>query len=130
MSSFRPIHIPPLLVATTMGIGAILPLRDPKGAIHMFGLPDRIASSQPAQACFILYGARATCLGAAIWIFYLQGKLQAVDTILALQGYVGAVDAYVCWKEGVPKKAVGRALIGLVVAGWGLLGLTAGDSIA
>lgn len=112
-----------------MGIGAVLPLWNPERAIRMFGFPERIATSQPAQACFAVYGARATCLGMAIWVFYLQGKLQAVDTILALQSYVMAVDTYVCWKEGVPKKAVFRAVTGILVGGWGLLGLTSGASI-
>ena len=129
MPPFRPLHIPPLLMATSMAIGAVMPLWNPEGAIRLFGLPERIATSQPAQACFTLYGSRATCLGMAIWIFYLQGKLKAADTILALQGYAVAVDAYICWREGVPKKAIARALIGVVVAGWGALGLTSRGSL-
>jgi hypothetical protein len=112
-----------------MGIGAVMPLWNPQGAIRAFGFPERIATSQPAQACFTVYGARATCLGMAIWIFYLQGKLQAVDTILALQSYATAVDAYVCWREGVPQKALLRALAGVLVGGWGLLGLTSRGSV-
>jgi hypothetical protein len=129
MPSFRLLHVPPLLAATAMTIGAIMPFWDPEGAIRLFGLPERIATSQPAQACFTLYGARATCLGMAIWIFYLQGKLKSADTILALQGYVAAVDAYICWQEGVPKKAIFRALVGVIVGGWGALGLTSRGSI-
>ncbi|KEF63280.1 uncharacterized protein A1O9_01257 [Exophiala aquamarina CBS 119918] len=123
-SHFRPLHIPPLLAATSMGIGAVVPLWNPVAAIRAFGLPDRIATSPPAQAVFKVYGARSTCFGAAIWIFYLQGKLEAVDTILALQSYATVVDAWVCWREGVPRTALMRALAGVLVGGWGLLGLT------
>ncbi len=60
-----------------------------------------------------------------MWIFYLQGKFAAVDTVLSLLLYVGAVDAYVCWLEGMPGKAVFRGVSGLVIGGWGFLGLTA-----
>ncbi|KAK5045323.1 hypothetical protein LTR84_009429 [Exophiala bonariae] len=123
-STFRPLHIPPLLAASAMGIGALMPLWNPRAAIRAFGFPERIAISEPAQACFTVYGARSTCLGAAIWIFYLQGKMQAVDTILALQIYTTAVDAYICWREGVPQKAVMRVFAGVLVGGWGISGLT------
>jgi len=121
---FRLPHIPVLLAATTMSVGAVVPLWNPVAAIRAYGLPDRIAKSPAAHACFKAYGARSTCFGAAIWIFYLQGKLDAVDTILALQAYAGAVDAWVCYSEGVPRTAFSRAVAGLLVGGWGLLGLT------
>jgi len=46
-------------------------------------------------------GAGTSALGMAIWVFYLQGKLVAVNTILVLQAYVSAVDGYVQWQEGL-----------------------------
>lgn len=81
--------------------------------------------SEPAHVGFIVYGARISVIGMAIWVFYLQGKQAAVDTMLALLCYVGVVDGYVCWREGVAGRAVERVLVGGVVAGWGVLGLTA-----
>ncbi|KPI37614.1 uncharacterized protein AB675_4032 [Cyphellophora attinorum] len=125
---FRPSHIFPLLGGVGMVLGAVLPLTNPPNAIRTFGLPEHIARSGPAQACFTIYGSRAASLGAALFIFYYQGKLKAVDTILSLQAYAGIVDAYVCWKEGVPRKAVARLATGLLVGAWGIMGLTAGDS--
>jgi hypothetical protein len=124
LSTLRHQHVPALLAATAMTIGAVMPLWTPDAAIRAFGLPDRIATSKPAQACFVLYGARSACLGLAVWVFVLQNQFAAADTILALQGYVAAVDAYVCWREGVPQKAVARIVFGVLVAGWGALGLT------
>ena len=59
-------------------------------------------------------------------LHYLQGKLATVDTILALLGYVDAVNGYVCWQEGVPGKATFRAMVGVIIGGWGALGLAAG----
>ena len=70
-----------------------------------------------------------TAFGMAIWIFYLQRKLKAVDTVLSLMLYVAAVDGWVCWKEGVPGQGVFRFCAGLVVGGWGLLGLTSNGSM-
>ena len=49
---------------------------------------------------------------------------KAVDTILSLMLYVAMVDGWVCWQEGVPGRAVFRLCAGVVVGGWGLLGLT------
>jgi hypothetical protein len=122
---FHPFHIPPLLVASALTFGGLIPFWNPAGAILEFGLPERIAISQPAQACFVVSGARVSALGMAMWIFHLKGMLVGVDVILALLGYVGAVDAYVCWKEGVVGSAVFRGAAGVIIGGWGLLGLTA-----
>lgn len=74
----------------------------------------------------ILSSARITATGLAIFVFYFQGKFEAVDVILVTMGYVGAVDGYVCWKEGVKGKAVFRAMCGAAIAAWGLYGMTAG----
>ncbi|EXJ67066.1 uncharacterized protein A1O5_09712 [Cladophialophora psammophila CBS 110553] len=123
--AFRTLHAPVLLVATCLTFGGMIPFWNPHGAILEFGLPERIAISEPAHTSFIISGARVSALGMAIWVFYLQGKLAAVDTILALLLYVGGADAYVCWQEGVPMSAIFRAVSGIVIGGWGMLGLTA-----
>jgi hypothetical protein len=68
--------------------------------------------------------ARITAIGLALSIFYSQGKLVEFDTVLSVLGYVGLVDGYVCWKEGVPAKGLFRAASGLSIAAWGCFGMT------
>ena len=126
MENFRPRHTFPLLVGAIMTTGAIMPLINPAAAIRAHGFPDRIALSEPAQACFTIYGARSSAFGAAIWIFFLQGKLAAVDTIMALQGYAGLVDLWVSWKEGATRSSSFGVGMRILVGVWGMLGLTAG----
>jgi hypothetical protein len=40
--------------------------------------------------------------------------------------YVGIADGYVCWKEGVPGKAIFRMASTFFFAGWGAFGMTKG----
>ncbi|KAL8646340.1 MAG: hypothetical protein Q9226_006901 [Calogaya cf. arnoldii] len=117
-------HIPPLLVATALTFGGLMPFFNAEYAIQEFGLPKRIATSKPAQSVMIISSARITAIGIALFTFYLQGKFEAVDTILFILGYVGLVDGYVCWLEGVPGKAVFRTLSGTLIAAWGWYGMT------
>lgn len=63
-------------------------------------------------------------MGVSMWIFYLRGELKTLDTLMALLFWAGVSDGYLCWKEGVPGKALFRFFSGLVVGGWGFLGLT------
>ena len=95
-------------------------------AILEFGLPERIAISKAAQSIMIISSARTTAIGLSLFTFYFQEKLAAVDTILAILGYVGLVDGYVCWLEDVPSKAVLRTVSGALIAAWGWFGMTAG----
>jgi hypothetical protein len=127
MQSFRPMHLPPLVIGTLLSLGGMIPFWDSPRAIREYGLPERFAVSAPAQACFVISGARISALGMAIWIFYLRGQLAAVDTILGLLAYVGVVDGIVCWQEGVAGRGLFRAFCGVVIGGWGMLGLTAGS---
>jgi hypothetical protein len=120
-------HIPPLLVATATTFGGLMPFFNAEHAIIGFGLPKHIVISKPAQAVMITSSARITAIGMAIFTFYFQGKLEAVDTILAILGYVGLVDGYVCWSEGMPDKAVFRTASGLAIAAWGWFGMTVGS---
>jgi hypothetical protein len=104
-----------------------MPFFNAKAAILEFGLPQRIAISNPAQSIMIVSSARISAIGLALFTFYFQEKFEAVDTILFILGYVGLVDGYVCWRESVPGKAVFRASSGGLIAAWGWFGMTAGS---
>ncbi|KAK2736780.1 hypothetical protein FQN57_000552 [Myotisia sp. PD_48] len=119
-------HLPPLLVATATTFGGLMPYFNAESAILEFGLPQRIAISKPAQAIMITSSARITTIGLVLFTFYFQNKLAEVDTVLSLLGYIGLADGYVCWREGVPKKAAFRAVSGLLIAAWGWFGLSQG----
>ncbi|KAJ7500980.1 hypothetical protein B0H11DRAFT_2374948 [Mycena galericulata] len=124
--SFSVRHIPALVVATGLTFGGLIPFFNAEYACQAFGLPQRIAASKPAQSVMILSTARGTTIGLAIFVFYAQGNMVVVDTLLTLLAYVGAVDGYVCWKEGVPGKAVFRASCATFFAAWGALRMTQG----
>lgn len=124
--SFAINHIPPLLVASALTFGGLIPYINAEYAILEFGLPPRVATSRPAQSVITVSSARITAIGLAMFAFSLQGHFEAVVTILVTLGYVGLVDGYVCWKEEVPRKEVLRALSGLAIATWGWFGITAG----
>lgn len=117
-------HIPPLLIATGLTYGGTIPFWKPAAAIREFGLSEGFAQSQPAQQSFVIGGARVSIIGVAMWIFYLQGKLPEVDTMMTLMAYMGAVDGYVCWKEGVARTGAFRAAVGFILGAWGWFGLT------
>jgi hypothetical protein len=89
MPPFRLLHVPPRLVATAFTFGCKMPFWNADGVIREFALLERIAVSQLARVCFIISGVQISALEMAMWIFYLQGKLTAVDTILILMWYAG-----------------------------------------
>jgi hypothetical protein len=120
-------HIPPLFLATTFTVGGFMPLWDPEGAIRLYGLPPRIATSKTAHPVMILSSARISAIGMSIWMLYLRKNYEAVDVVLITFGWIGVIDGYVCWKEGVPGKAVMRSTSSLLVMLWGLLGMTSGN---
>ncbi|KAJ7782268.1 hypothetical protein DFH07DRAFT_789986 [Mycena maculata] len=74
----------------------------------------------------ILITARGTTIGLAIFVFYAQGNMAVVDTLLTLLGYVGAVNGNVCCKEGVRGKAVFCASCAAFFAAWGACHMTQG----
>ncbi|KAF2621569.1 hypothetical protein BU25DRAFT_353985, partial [Macroventuria anomochaeta] len=83
------------------------PLYNPQSVICEMRFRARIHTSKEAQARLTLGMGRTTCIGLALWTFHLQDKLEEVDTILVLlRSWVDALDAWVCWMEGVPGKAV------------------------
>lgn len=60
-------------------------------------------------------------------VFYLQGNLAPVDTVLAVMGlYVGVMDGYLCWHEGRPRMGMLRSACAFVVAALGMAGCPAG----
>jgi hypothetical protein len=112
-------HIVPLFVASATTFGGLWPFWAPRDAMLEFGLPARIADSPTS--------ARTTALGLLMLIFYQQRKLAEVDVVMSVMGaYLGVVDGYVCWKEGMPNKAVFRCVSSMVIAGCGMVGLTEG----
>ncbi len=120
-------HIPTLFVATATTFGGLMPFFNAEHSIRELGLPNRIAISKEAHPVMMLSSARISCLGALIFIFYSQNKLEEADMVMTVMGaYLGAVDGYVCWREGVPGKGLFRAISGFVIAGWGWFGMTAG----
>lgn len=123
--NFGLLHVPPLLVATALTFGGLIPFFNAEYAILEFGLPSRVAISKPAQSIMIVSSARITAIGLALFTFYFRGQFEAVDIILFILGYVGLVDGYVCWLENVPRKALFRTLSGVAIATWGWFGLTA-----
>ncbi|KAM5439824.1 hypothetical protein MferCBS31731_004234 [Microsporum ferrugineum] len=117
-------HIPPLFVATATTFGGLMPFWNAKYAIEEFGLPKRIAVSKEAQSVMVSGSGQTTALRLVLFAFYFQGKFREVDTIMVILAYLGLVDGYVCWREGVPGTALFRATSGLLIAGWGWFGLT------
>ncbi|KAJ6501468.1 hypothetical protein C8R47DRAFT_1175100 [Mycena vitilis] len=122
MIPFR--HIPPLLISSALTFGGLMPFFDSPGAIREFGLPEHVAMSSPAHSVMILSSGRITAIGLTLFAFYFKRQYGAMDTVLASLLYVGLVDGYVCWMEGVKGRALFRACSGLLIGGWGLLGLT------
>lgn len=103
-----------------------MPFFNGPSAVRAFGLPEHIATAHPAHVAFMVYGARASIIGTVMWVFYLRGQYRSVDTLMALLFYGCATDAYVSWSEGAGGHAWFRGLLGVVVGGWGALGVTAG----
>ncbi|PTB73970.1 hypothetical protein M440DRAFT_1339175 [Trichoderma longibrachiatum ATCC 18648] len=127
LEHFTPRHIMPLLVASATTFGGLWPFWSPKNAMLEFGLPESIAASRAAHPVMVLCSARTTALGMLMFAFYRQKELAAVDTVMSVMGaYLGLVDGYVCWKEGMTGKAVFRCVSGMAIAAWGLAGLTEG----
>lgn len=119
-------HIPPLLVATITTFGGTMPLFNPEGALKEFGFPERIVASKAARPVMVTQSARTSCLGLGLLLLYANNQLAAMDIVFASMGWIGLIDWYVLWKEGLPGQAAFRAISTGLIAGWGLLGMTAG----
>jgi hypothetical protein len=118
-------HIPALFVATALTFGGMVPIFDAKFAIRETGFSQRLYNSKEAQSIMTLGMGRTTVIGLALYTYYFQGKFVEEDTLLSILGaYLGAIDAYVCVKEGVAGKAVFRGSSGAVIATIGWFGTT------
>jgi hypothetical protein len=120
-------HIPPLLLATQVTLGGLMPFtHGPEAALLKFGFPKQIAVSKAAWPVIKIGSARVTAIGLAIWGMYLGGHFEAVDILIASTGWIGLVDGMVFAKEGAPGAATFRASLTGVIALWGVLGMTTG----
>lgn len=124
--SFSPRHIPALIVSFGVAAGSIMPMFNAAYALSTFGFPERIASSQPAQAMSLINAGRNVTIGIALGTLYSRGMLDAVDIVLGCWGLTGLVDGWVLWAEGVRGKAVFRSVFGSLVGLYGCFGMTAG----
>ncbi|KAI1128318.1 hypothetical protein F5Y10DRAFT_240718 [Nemania abortiva] len=120
-------HVPTLLFASLAAAGVLWPALDPRRALLEFGFPTRIANSPEAAPVMLVAQIRTTSIGIVMYALYLQGKMDALDTILAVYGVLaGIVDGYAVWKQGDTKKALFRLVGSWSFAAYGLAGLTAG----
>jgi len=129
-SDFSPRHIPALFIAFIQTFGGLWPIfGSTSAAMREFGLPARIADSREAQTAFIVGAGRTTVIGVIMYTLYFQGKYHNVDSVLLILGtIVGAVDGYVCAREGVARWGAVRSGSGLAIALWGWFGMTAGTT--
>jgi hypothetical protein len=124
---FRLTHIPMLFIASTTTFGGLWPFFNVRGATAAMGLPQRFSDSKEARTVFTLCSGRTTALGLILFALYFQNKFAEVDTVMTILGsYVGFVDGYAFWREGLRRKAVERALSGFAVAAWGWFGMVGG----
>ena len=117
-------HIPVLFVASALTFGGMWANWDPHAAALEFGLPQHVADSLPAQSVMILSSGRGSAIGLAILVLYFKKQYVAIDTILISLLYVGFIDGWICWREGVPNRAIFRALSGALIAAMGWFGWT------
>ncbi|OAL05132.1 hypothetical protein IQ06DRAFT_213126 [Phaeosphaeriaceae sp. SRC1lsM3a] len=121
---FSPYHIPALLIGTAISLACIPPYFNPRAGILEYGLPAHIANSPTAYSPWILYTSRIHAMGVLILTFYVKGNFEAVDMIMSAFGVLGLVDAWVCVREGVRKRALERGIMGVACGVWGFWGGT------
>lgn len=118
-------HLPPLLLATQITIGGLMPFtHGPEASLLKFGFPQNIAASKAAWPVIKVGSARVTAMGLAMWGMYLGDHFEAIDILLASIGWIGLVDGLVCYKEGASGSTLFRVGLTSLVALWGLLGIT------
>ncbi len=117
-------HILPLLVATATTVGGVWPFFDARGAMLEFGYPVFIVEKPATHPVMITSSARSSILGALMLVFYFQGKLVEMDTVLALFGvWAGFADWYALRGQNNSKSWF-RLFSGLCLGTWGFLGLS------
>lgn len=124
---FSPRHIPVIFQGTAYVVGGALTYVNPRQAILTFGLPEDIATSPPAQLYSTIDGSRCITLGVLLWLFYLQGNLAAVDTVLVCCGAIqGGLTGWINWVHGSTMMAIAHWVAGVFYIWWGLNGMTEG----
>lgn len=63
-------------------------------------------------------------MGIALFWLYFQRNFRGMDVILAVSGIAAFFDGGICLNEGIVGTAVWRTIAGVLVGGWGFLGLT------
>ncbi|KFY46835.1 hypothetical protein V494_00308 [Pseudogymnoascus sp. VKM F-4513 (FW-928)] len=90
--SFSSRHIPALIVSFGVIAGGAMPVFNAASALSTLGFPQRVASSQPAQAVSLINAGRNVAIGLALGTLYSRGMLDAVDILLGCWGLTGLVD--------------------------------------
>lgn len=120
-------HLPPLLLATQVTFGGMMPFtHGPEAALLKFGFPKPIAVSKAAWPVIKIGSARVTAIGMALWGMYLGGHFEAMDILIASTAWIGLIDGIVCREEGAAGSTVFRVGLTSVIALWGALGMTTG----
>jgi hypothetical protein len=124
---FTPRHIPPLLLATQVTLGGMMPFtHGPEASLLKFGFPKEIAFAKAAWPVIKIGSARVTAIGLAIWGMYLGGHYEAIDILIASTGWIAIIDGIVCHKKGAAGSTAFRVGLTTAIALWGLLGMTTG----
>lgn len=128
-ADFQYRHLPALFTAAAQCWGTIWPLvsGSTRGVLLHYGLPDRVAEVPEAWTVWHVGNARTACLGILMFTFYGQRRYDVLDTFLVAIGvYLGLVDFYILWGEGLPSTGAFRLLGSSVFAVLGLVGFTQG----
>ncbi|KAF4548416.1 Hypothetical protein D9617_28g065220 [Elsinoe fawcettii] len=125
-SHYQHRHIPALLLAATITIGGTMPLYNPERAILTFGLPQRIASVRETWPVMASGSARVSAMGLGIWAMYFAGHTKAIDVFMSSFIYIGIVDGWICYQEGVTGAALFRLISSTAVSLIGFMKVTGG----
>lgn len=94
-----------------------------------YGLDERVADIPETWVVWHVGNARTACLGILMFIFYFQRRYDVLDTFLMVSaGYLGVVDCYLLWTQGLGSMGVFRLLSSSVFAALGAARFTQGLS--
>lgn len=92
-----------------------------------YGLDERVADIPETWVVWHVGNARTACLGILMFIFYFQRRYDVLDTFLVVSAsYLGVVDCYLLWTQGLGSMGVFRLLSSSVFAALGAAGFTQG----
>jgi len=128
-TNFQYRHLPALFTAAAQCWGTIWPLiSSTRGVLLHYGLPERVADVPETWTVWHVGNARTACLGILMFTFYAQRRYDVLDIFLMGTGYLGLVDCYILWNEGLPGTGLFRLLSSSVFAALGLVGFTQGPT--